>query len=339
MSPIADAVLLRSLSADALLHGSSLPDVLAGRHGLSRRAIVQRLNRLAAAGWLVKEGTRRPRWQPGALRQVSQRYPLHGLQEHLAWQRDFAPVLDLPDTAGSLAEHAFTELVNNAVDHSGGRFVDVSLRRDGQRLQLLVADDGCGVFARVRQTFGIEDAQEALLELGKGRLTTQPDRHLGQGLFFTSRLADLFDLHANGLTYQHRLWQRRDWLRQAPQAGQGTVIFMSVALDTPLSLAQVMAEHGRDGLPGRLARTVVPLRLLSGPQHPLLSRSQGRRVVTRLTEFLEAELDFEGVPEIGHAFADEVFRVFAQTHPQVRLSPRNMAPGVARVIDAVRAGA
>jgi anti-sigma regulatory factor (Ser/Thr protein kinase) len=36
-----------------------------------------------------------------------------------------------------------------------------------------------------------------MLELSKGKLTSEPDRHNGRGLFFTSRLADVFDLHAN----------------------------------------------------------------------------------------------------------------------------------------------
>ena len=49
----------------------------------------------------------------------------------------------------------------------------------------------------------------AMLELSKGKLTSAPDRHSGRGLFFTSRLADVFDLHANATAFQYRGWDRR----------------------------------------------------------------------------------------------------------------------------------
>ena len=43
-------------------------------------------------------------------------------------------------------------------------------------------------------------------------------------------------------------------------------------------------------------------------------------------------LDFEGVPTIGRAFADEVFRVFRRDHPDVSIVPVNDNPEVKRMI-------
>ena len=43
-------------------------------------------------------------------------------------------------------------------------------------------------------------------------------------------------------------------------------------------------------------------------------------------------LDFEGVAEVGPAFADELLRVFAAAHPAVRLVPINMSQAVARMV-------
>ena len=34
-------------------------------------------------------------------------------------------------------------------------------------------------------------------------------------------------------------------------------------------------------------------------------------------------LDFDQVPTIGQAFADELFRVFANQHPEIELVPEN----------------
>jgi hypothetical protein len=39
-------------------------------------------------------------------------------------------------------------------------------------------------------------------------------------------------------------------------------------------------------------------------------------------------LDFRGVESVGQGFVDEVFRVFATAHPEVRLVPANISPPV-----------
>lgn len=63
-----------------------------------------------------------------------------------------------------------------------------------------------------------------------------------------------------------------------------------------------------------------------------MSRSQARRLVARFERFRHVVLDFAGVEEIGQAFADEVFRVFAAGHPSVELRPINAAPAVMAMV-------
>jgi STAS-like domain of unknown function (DUF4325) len=60
-------------------------------------------------------------------------------------------------------------------------------------------------------------------------------------------------------------------------------------------------------------------------------------VIARLAQFELAELDFAGVAEIGHSFADELFRVLPATQPQLALHTVNAAAPVARMIEMVRA--
>ena len=52
--------------------------------------------------------------------------------------------------------------------------------------------------------------------------------------------------------------------------------------------------------------------------------------------FGTVELDFTGVQQLGHGFADELFRVFARERPQIELLPVGMAPQVAAMVEAVR---
>jgi hypothetical protein len=50
---------------------------------------------------------------------------------------------------------------------------------------------------------------------------------------------------------------------------------------------------------------------------PLISRSQAKRVLARVELFRTVLFDFSRVSSIGQAFADEMFRVFAHTHPGI----------------------
>ena len=80
-------------------------------------------------------------------------------------------------------------------------------------------------------------------------------------------------------------------------------------------------------MPIRLA-----VRLLRIGKESLVSRSQAKRLLARLDRFEEVVLDFDGINSIGQAFADEIFRVFQNEHPEVRLIPVNESPEVARMI-------
>ena len=327
------------ITAAARESGPQLPARVMDRLGIGRRAALALLRRLEAAQWLVAEGPPRQRsWRPGALRQVVQHYALDGLQEDRPWSLDFAPHFALPAEVARMARHAFTELVNNAIDHSGGSQVTVSMRQTPLQLQLLVSDDGCGLFDRIQSAHAIDDPQLALFELSKGKLTSQPDRHRGHGLFFCAQLADVFDLHANAQAFQYRGLDQRRWHPGRPLPRQGTSVYLAIALDTPRTLDGVLRAHSLDGDGYGFDRTVVPLRLLAdGDGGALESRALARRVAARLHRFRRAELDFSGITDIGHGFADELFRVAPAAQPGLQMVPVGTSPRVAAMIEAARA--
>jgi hypothetical protein len=209
----------------------------------------------------------------------------------------------------------------------------VSLRQTPEHVQLLVSDDGCGLFEQIDRHFGLDDPTLAMLELGKGKLTSQPDRHSGRGLFFTARLADVFDLHANQAAFQRRAWDADGFVAGRPLKRHGTSVYAAIALDTTRTLESVLQSHSEDGLSYGFDRTRVPLRLITSANDGLESRAQARRVAARLDSFKRVEIDFLGVPYIGHGFADELFRV--QARDTLRLVPINMSPAVAAMIASV----
>ena len=323
------------ITSAALQHVTDLASHVAERTGASRRSANKALRTLVELNWLVREGTtRQPRFRPGLLRQVVRRYPLAGLEEDIPWSRDFAPFFSLPANVQRMTQHAFCELVNNAIDHSEGTSVTVSLRQTPNQVQLLVSDDGRGVFDKIHEVFALDDPTLAMLELSKGKLTSQPQRHTGRGLFFTSKLADIFDLHANEVAFQRRDWNTGGWLPGKPMNRQGTSIYAAISIDTTRTLDGVLNAYSADGAGYGFDRTIVPLSLITSATAGLESRAQARRVAARLNQFRRAEVDFSGVPHIGHGFADELFRVLAS--PESTVVPVNMSPAVAAMVGSVR---
>lgn len=321
----------------AVDHPQDLAGQVAARMKVTRRTANKALTRLVELQWLVREGSRsRPRYRPGLLRQVVRTYPIAGLEEDLPWAHDFAPYFQLPREVQRMTQHALCELLNNAIDHSEGTAVTVSMRQTPSHVQLLVSDDGRGLFDKIHEAFSLEDPALAMLELSKGKLTSQPQRHTGRGLFFTSKMADIFDLHANEHAFQRREWDAAGWMPGTALKRQGTSVFAAIALDTTRTLDGVLRAYSADGRGMAFERTVVPLRLITSTLAGLESRAQARRVAARLDQFRRAEVDFAGVPNIGHGFADELFRVFANQQPSFELVPVNMSPEVATMVESIR---
>ncbi|NLV16771.1 MAG: STAS-like domain-containing protein [Syntrophomonadaceae bacterium] len=79
-------------------------------------------------------------------------------------------------------------------------------------------------------------------------------------------------------------------------------------------------------------RTTVPVKLLQHEGDALVSRSQAKRLINRFEIFREVILDFDGVKLIGQPFADEVFRVFTNSHPDTHLYPVNTNEDIDKMI-------
>lgn len=336
-------------------HGRGFTTALAAHLSVSRAAAAAVVRRLEAEGFVTRSaaGTR-PVFQPGPSRFVVKRYALPGLDESLIWARDFQPYLAVADNVANIVHYGFTEMVNNANDHSQGRSLLIQLSATPQTVFLWVVDDGVGIFKKIAAALQLSDLRLSLLELSKGKFTTDPQRHSGEGIFFTSRVFDSFALTANDLTYTH-FYSAADAGNPSPsapsgasaverlddakpqQAGQGTTVYMAISVTSARQLREVFDLY-TTGKPDDLSfdKTTIPVRLAQLGNENLLSRSQAKRLVSRIDRFKVVELDFSGVAEIGQAFADELFRVFASANPDVRLVPTQANQQVMRMITRVR---
>jgi anti-sigma regulatory factor (Ser/Thr protein kinase) len=256
--------------------------------------------------------------------------PITGLEEHTVWDRlqTEAPIRHATKQALEITRYGFTELLNNAIEHSGGTAVTVRWEPGPKVIRAELGDNGIGAFERIRLDLGLSNHRSALAELSKGKVTTQPNRHSGEGLFFTSRAVDYFDLQANGLrwTVDNRLG---DFALGASSYAPGTLAVVEVDPTTTRSLEELFKGYTNDEM--QFSRTTARVKLFERGSS-FVSRSEAKRLLAGLERFPEVQLDFEKVDSVGQGFADEVFAVWAQQHPEVRLEPINMNDGVALMV-------
>ena len=93
-----------------------------------------------------------------------------------------------------------------------------------------------------------------------------------------------------------------------------------------------------DDVPG-FSRTRVPITLARQEGDHLISRSQARRILLGVEKFAEVILDFDGVANVGQAFADEMFRVWPRSNPGVDIGTVRVSEEIGRMIRNVLADA
>ncbi|MFM7244630.1 MAG: STAS-like domain-containing protein [Planctomycetaceae bacterium] len=302
--------------------------------GVSRATAQRRLRSLVADGRLVREGAGRgaryvlptARWER----------PLDGLEEHKLWTEARRAVADfgLSERELGTAGYTFTEMVNNAIDHSRGNVVCVTAASSSAGVVIDIVDDGMGVFRSVRESQALTDDVEAVFVLEKGRFTTLPDRHTGEGIFFASKAANRYLLASGKVTWHIDNDTHDTAIQLEPEPRAGTRVVLTFVPGNVSVLADVFRQWtDPDTLAFDRTRTTVRL---AGFGVQLLSRSEARRVTVGLEPFRHVTIDFTGVELVGQGFCDEVFRVFAEAHPQIVLAPTGMNESVAFMVERSR---
>jgi hypothetical protein len=312
--------------------GRSATRKLVAEFGLSRQAANGHLKALLRDKQIEAEGSTRARvYRLATIAETIRDYPGEDLREDVVWREVFAPaVADLPENARDIWRYGITEMVNNAIDHSGSALVHVGVRRNALYTDGWVADDGEGIFLKIQRVFGLYDPREAILELAKGKLTTDPSNHSGEGIFFASKVFDAFDIRSGRLHFMHGRGAL-DVLMERSAGAPGTLVLMRLANDSARTVTSVFDEYAAPE-EYTFAKTLVPVRLAQYEGEKLVSRSQAKRLYQRFERFRHVVLDFDSIAEIGQAFADELFRVFATAHPGVTLAPINMSTAVAQMV-------
>jgi anti-sigma regulatory factor (Ser/Thr protein kinase) len=246
------------------------------------------------------------------------------LSEADIWLEEFnTQALKLKPNVQEICYYGFTEIVNNAKDHSEGTIVDIVSEIKDNIFIITIADNGIGIFKKIKDAFNLSDERESILQLSKGKLTTAKEHHSGEGIFFTSRAFDSFSIMANGLFYM-RDNSQEDWFIEEGKKSENksTVVKLQINLNSTRIIREVFKEFENPET-SAFDRTYIVVKLSLSKEDYFVSRSQAKRILTGIEKFNYVTLDFKDIKSVGQAFVDEVFRVFKNRYPEIQITTIN----------------
>jgi len=330
--------LLKYIKAKQLASGRELAETF----GVSRQAINKHLKGLIENGRVRKEGTTKGTiygvYGSTDKKDISQkfrrRYVIEGLEEYIVFNEcdsNLQLKKSLSQNVFNLVRYAFTEMMNNAIEHSGSKIGDIDFFVNAYNCGFKIKDYGIGIFYSVFEKLSLPDESAAVGELLKGKTTTMKERHTGEGVFFTSKSGDhvAFQSHRAELVFDNRA---KDVFVIARRSTKGTEVSFRISRNSKRKLEDIFNLYAPAEYEHRFEKTRVFVKLY---HKELISRSEARRMLNGLDKFKEVIIDFLGVKSIGRGFADEIFRVFRKLHPDISVRTENLNPSLQPVVDHV----
>lgn len=302
-------------------HPTDIVTHAAEKFSVTRTTIHRHLSSLIKEGKIIKTGTTKNS-QYFLATSFNRQYVYKikpGLDEFAIFARDCKEIIDnLPKNFQDIINYSFTEMVNNAIDHSKGKVLTIVTQLNKEQFVFSIKDDGIGVFKNIYDYFHLDDIRESILQLSKGKTTTDPVHHTGEGIFFSSKLSVLFEIYANGYHFV-RDNHENDWaLSEDPSIKQGSTVVMTFNLNLDTNLVKVFKQF-QDEESLSFDRTEIIVELSKFKEEIFISRSQAKRILRNLDKFQRVTLDFKHVRLVGQGFVDEIFRVYQQQHPEIKI--------------------
>lgn len=309
--------------------------LISEQYGVSLQTIAKYLKSMEKSGRILVHGKGREQYftLPSKINKI--RYSLSNLDEDTIWRKDIKPILiEFDENTIRKIAYIFNEMTNNAIEHSEGKTLNISYCINEYSSSFIIKDDGVGIFNKVSKALNLSDTRFAILELSKGKFTTEPNSHTGEGIFFSSKISDFFCITSGGLEFitgndKHEFIQNAD-----NEDIMGTEVMFQVINSSRITIKDVFEKYSERPDGYGFIKTIVPVKLLEyGEDVPtFVSRSQAKRLLARVERFQIIMLDFTGIDSIGQGFADEIFRVFVNEHPNVQMLYCNCNEDVERMI-------
>jgi anti-sigma regulatory factor (Ser/Thr protein kinase) len=314
-------------------------DLLEKELGYSRQYIVRLLNRLMSQGEIHRRGkTRGAKYYPGKSSDKINHLELirerQGLSEYVVFEevrKRLQLNTHLNKNCLTIFDYAFTEMLNNAIDHSHSKKVRINVALDHANVTFIIKDLGIGAIESIKQGFGIDDDFLALEHLFKGKQTTAKEMHSGQGIFFTSKVVDTYKIATSGMEFIIDNIKADEYLRDVSQR-KGTAVTCTIKLNTRRKIKDVFDKYTGDDY--EFNQNIVKINLSKHKR--LMSRSEAKRLLLGLDEYSVLDFNFKNVDEVGQGFCDEIFRVYANRNPGKVLSYHGASDVVRYMIERSR---
>ena len=240
------------------------------------------------------------------------------LGEDRIFRTDIQPLVEgYEKNVLSAWNYSFTEMMNNAIEHSNASEIEVVLSKNALKTSIVIADNGVGIFKNIQSFIKKERNEDLTLDecvslLFAGKFTTAEQYHSGEGIFFTSHLMDEFVILSDDMFFS------RDNFTDATVKGfkgpSSTIVAMSLSNQTKKTTKEVFDRFSN--IEEGFIRTHIPIAHMFAYGNPI-SRSEARRLGALVSEFKEITLDFTSVEEVGQAFCHELFVVWQRNNPDI----------------------
>lgn len=320
-------------------HPGNISKITGDHFGITRQAVNKHLKRLIDEHALTEYGHTKNRiYKLAQIIIFENVYPItEVLAEDIVWRNDIQPLLkNIPENVHDIWHYGFTEMFNNAIDHSSGNEISVNIKKTASNTEIIIKDNGIGIFKKIQNALNLLDERHAILELTKGKLTTDPNHHSGEGIFFTSRMFDTYCILSGDIYFAHEFGKPEDWIVDCDQYTTGTMVCMKLNDHTARTIKKILDQY-TSGEDYGFNKTVVPVKLAQYGNDKLISRSQAKRLLARVELFKIVIFDFKDVDFVGQAFADEIFRVFANQHSEILIKSINANAEVKQMINRAKA--
>ena len=290
---------------------------------ISRQTVSKYLNELVEKNYITKNS--KGNYTINFYISESKIYKNKNLEEDIVYNELIKKYeIDKKNNVKHILVYAFTEMLNNAIEHSEGTEISIHYTENYFNIFVIIKDNGIGIFRKIVRDHNLKNENEAIFELKKGKLTSDAENHSGEGIFFTSKVVDYFLISSFNKTfssgsdeYFYSIEQNRE------RTIKGTEVILVLNKNTERTTKEIFDEYTSDDFVFNKTKITVHL-AKDYLGHDFVSRSLAKRILMNVEKFKVIVLDFENIDNIGQGFADEVFRVFKNKNPDITIVPINM---------------
>lgn len=231
--------------------------------------------------------------------------------------------IDKKDNVKHILTYSFTEMLNNAIEHSESKEIKIIYAEDYYNIFIMIEDNGVGIFKKIKRDHKLKNENEAIFELKKGKLTSDEINHSGEEIFFTSKVVDAFIIQSFNKEFSSGNKKIFYSFQQTENENiNGTRVLMRIDKNTNRTTKEVFDAYTNDDF--IFNKTEITVHLAKEYLNfPMVSRSLAKRILSNIEKFKIVFLDFTDIKTIGQGFADEIFRVYKNKNPEIEIIPIN----------------